>query len=211
MSGYSFGDDDNSNDNSFAEDSFSEEKNSNINIIASQQPVGRGSEHSCSLGNDSRTIKTLREIKQNKILQEKGITRGKQPPAWRGSEHSYSSWSASRATIIPGEIKQNRLLRERRILREKKRSEEKDLYYHFIGTILNVSLATLAMIFIIAIASTGGLCFEGDNVKIFSMDQLNKCSRCDYRRDPDYRYWVEDGSRCEYCEGTHRQCYYPYY
>ena len=134
--------------------SFNEEKNSNINILASQQQVGRGSEHSYSLGNSSRTIRTLREIKQNKTLQEKGITRGKQPPAWRGSEHSYSSWSASRATIIPGEIKQNRLLRERRILREKKRSEEKDLYYHFIGTILNVSLATLAMIFIIAIAST---------------------------------------------------------
>ena len=55
---------------------------------------------------------------------------------------------------LPGEVKQNRLLRQRRILRENKKSESVDLHYHFIGTVLNVSLAAIAMIFIVTIAST---------------------------------------------------------
>ena len=55
---------------------------------------------------------------------------------------------------LPGEIKQNKLLRRRRILRENKKAESKELHYHFIGSVLNTSLAVIAMIFIITIAST---------------------------------------------------------
>jgi len=55
---------------------------------------------------------------------------------------------------LRGEVKKNRLLRQRRLLRKDKESERKDLRYHLIGTILNVSLAALAMILIITIYST---------------------------------------------------------
>ena len=70
-----------------------------------------------------------------------------------GTSHSTVS-SRGRTAVIPGERKQNKLLRDRRINRQKLKEQEKDLYYHFFGTILNVSLATLAMILIVAIAST---------------------------------------------------------
>ena len=55
---------------------------------------------------------------------------------------------------LPWEIKKNKLLRQRRILRMNKQKEKKELRYHFIGSVLNVSLATVAMIFIVTIAST---------------------------------------------------------
>ena len=55
---------------------------------------------------------------------------------------------------LPGEVKQNKLLRKRRILRENKKAESKELHYHLIGSVLNISLAVIAMIFIITIAST---------------------------------------------------------
>ena len=68
------------------------------------------------------------------------------------SNHSYGG--AGQRVRLPGEVKQNRLLRTRRVLRENKQKEAKDLYYHFIGTILNVGFAVMALIFIITIAST---------------------------------------------------------
>lgn len=55
---------------------------------------------------------------------------------------------------LPGEIKMNKLLRKRRILRENKKAESNELHYHFVGTILNIGLAVVAMIFIVTIAST---------------------------------------------------------
>ena len=55
---------------------------------------------------------------------------------------------------LPWEIRQMKLLRRRRLLREHKKQESKDLHYHFIGSVLNISLAVIAMIFIITIAST---------------------------------------------------------
>lgn len=116
-----------------------------------------------------------------------------------GTSHSTVS-SRGRTAVIPGERKQNKLLRDRRINRQKLKEQEKDLYYHFFGTILNVSLATLAMILIVAIASTGGLCFHDDDVKVFARNQLAKCSGCTGRED----------NYCEICTNDGNTCYYPY-
>jgi len=100
---------------------------------------------------------------------------------------------------LPGEIKQTRLLRQRRILRQNKQAEALDLRYHFIGTVLNVSIAIMAMILVVTISSTGGMCFKDNSVSIFSFDQLGECDRC--------------SDKTEYCEvcvdGS--QCYFPYY
>eukprot|EP00531_Pseudo-nitzschia_arenysensis_P017405 CAMPEP_0116153474 /NCGR_PEP_ID=MMETSP0329-20121206/21266_1 /TAXON_ID=697910 /ORGANISM="Pseudo-nitzschia arenysensis, Strain B593" /LENGTH=1088 /DNA_ID=CAMNT_0003650389 /DNA_START=349 /DNA_END=3615 /DNA_ORIENTATION=+ len=104
---------------------------------------------------------------------------------------------------LPGEIKQNKLLRRRRILRENKKAESKELHYHFIGSVLNTSLAVIAMIFIITIASTGGLCFKGDNAKVFSFKQLEICDMIDTSQEKD------SYEECGLPEGN--QCYLPYY
>jgi len=103
---------------------------------------------------------------------------------------------------LPGEVKKNKLLRRRRILRERKTAEEKDLHYHFVGTILNIGLASLAMIIIVTIASTGGLCFKDDRVSVFTFNQIGefgRCNQCFNRRE-----------ECEVCEETQTQCYFPY-
>lgn len=104
---------------------------------------------------------------------------------------------------LPGEIKQNKLLRRRRLLREHKKQESKDLHYHSIGTVLNVSLAVIAMIFIITIASTGGLCFKSNTINIFSFQQLSRCDRIDISI-PKEKY-----ENCEIPDEP--QCYLPYY
>lgn len=68
---------------------------------------------------------------------------------------------------LPGEVKQNKLLRRRRILRENKKAESKELHYHFIGSVLNLSLAVIAMIFIITIASTvSPICFSNRSLRL---------------------------------------------
>merc|ERR1711865_1352694 len=120
------------------------------------------------------------------------------------SEHSgastYSSThSKGRTPTIPGERKQNRLLRQRRLQRERLKAQEKDLYYHFFGTILNSSLALLALAFICGIATTGGLCVIDVNFKIFESNQFDKCS------------WNEDfeSGKCVDEEGSKR-CYFSY-
>jgi len=104
---------------------------------------------------------------------------------------------------LPGEIKKNKLLRRRRILRENKQKESKELHYHFIGSVLNVGLAVVAMIFIITIASTGGLCFKDNRVNVFSFQQLQSCDKIDTSLQLD---------KYENCEDPdEHQCYIPYY
>lgn len=124
------------------------------------------------------------------------LERAKSKGTIASSKHS----SETGGRRLAGEIKQNRLLRKRRVLRENKKREEKELHYHFIGTILNVGLAVFALVFIITIAATGGLCFKNDEVKFFSFDQLGRCNACS---------GGEECMRCDLPEGN--QCYYPYY
>lgn len=90
------------------------------------------------------------------------VSRTKSRDALGSSIHSHGANTVFTGTTgvtggrirLPGEIKQNKLLRKRRILRENKKAESKELHYHFIGSVLNLSLAVIAMIFIITIAST---------------------------------------------------------
>jgi len=127
------------------------------------------------------------------------------------STHSYGASTAVTGITggrvrVPLELKQNRLLRKRRILREDKIAEAKELRYHFIGTVLNVSLAVAAMILVVTISATGGLCFTTTTfVDIFSFDQFRECDRLTNCTGLD---------GCESCAATedeNDQCYYPYY
>lgn len=121
-----------------------------------------------------------------------------------GSVHSFDVEDLARAHLR-WERKQNKVLRQRRVLRERKKKEEIDLNYHFIGTALNVGIAVMAMIFIVAISSTGGLCFKDGSAKVFFFDQINKCDMA----CPD-----KNADNCiEYCdaESGATQCYFPYY
>jgi len=188
MSGNSFGDDDSNDDASFSGESFCEENNTPSKTINTSAKI---------IGTAPSPLQRMKSTVSRSQMSTARSTR---------SGFSRSMSMASGRTFIPGERKQNRLLRERRMLREKKKSDEKDLHYHFVGTILNVSLAALALSLIVGISTTQGLCFDEDNVKIFSMNQLSKCNTCKKPGDPN---WPED-DYCESCDGI-RQCYYPYY
>jgi len=120
-----------------------------------------------------------------------------------GSTHSHMSMDDLAREHLKWEVKQTKLLRKRRILRESKKNEEIELNYHFVGTMLNGGIAVMAMIFIIAISSTGGLCFKDGNAKVFFFDQVNKCNlACP----------TGAGSECEdYCTEDSQQCYFHYY
>jgi hypothetical protein len=149
LSGHSFGDDEDDDDDDLLGPSFDEEKNNTIpETAASPTRIIKSTK---SRGMIERPTVTT-SLSRNTNLQR---TKSRQSSNFvtNNSTHSYST-SRGRAPTIPGERKQNQLLRDRRILREKKKAQEKDLNYHFVGTILNVSLATIAIILIIAIAST---------------------------------------------------------
>ena len=97
-----------------------------------------------------------------------------------------------------------RVERERRHLQNALSSEEKSLHYHFVGTIVNLSLVALSLSLIVAIGRNGGLCvYHMEAPNPFSSNQLGKCFKCE-----DF-----DGAKCEVCDpdgGNNHQCYYPY-
>ena len=99
------------------------------------------------------------------------------------------------------QVRELRLLRERRILRQTQTSETQHLRYHFIGVTFNVCLVGLSMIFILSIATAGGLCIK-DMVapNAFQRNQLEKCDLCK----------GTGREICEICTDTNKQCYYPY-
>jgi len=138
-----------------------------------------------------------------------GLNGARSRDALGGSNHSYGGNTAITGFTgapgnrfrLPGEVKQNRLFRQRRMLRENKKTEANDLYYHFVATILNISLAVGALIFVVTISSTGGLCFKDGKMKPFSFDQLGLCDRCPQDSDEG----------CQQCSDEGNQCYYPYY
>jgi hypothetical protein len=94
-----------------------------------------------------------------------------------------------------------KLLRDRRHLRHSLAEDQKHLNYHLIGVIFNTGLIFVTLIFIVAIASTGGMCvYDSNTPNPFWRDQLGLCSACQ---------GVE--GTCQICrsDGT-SQCYYPY-
>lgn len=95
-----------------------------------------------------------------------------------------------------------RVERERRHLQNALSSEEKSLHYHFVGTIVNLSLVFLSLSLIVAIGRNGGLCvYHGETPDPFASNQLEKCNKC-----------PKGGDACEICDpdGGNHQCYFPY-
>jgi hypothetical protein len=152
LSGHSFGDDDDDDDD-FSEPSFDEEKNTTIPETAvSPQRIIKSTKSRETIEKPTRNPALTTSLSRNPNIQRTKSTNSNLET--NSSAHSYCTSGRGRTPTIPGERKQNQLLRDRRILREKKKAQEKDLQYHFVGTILNVSLAVIALILIIAIAST---------------------------------------------------------
>lgn len=152
LSGHSFGDDDDDDDD-FSEPSFDEEKNTTIPETAvSPQRIIKSTKSRETIERPARNPALTTSLSRNPNIQRTKSTNSNLET--NSSAHSYCTSGRGRTPTIPGERKQNQLLRDRRILREKKKAQEKDLQYHFLGTILNVSLAVIALILIIAIAST---------------------------------------------------------
>jgi len=191
LSGHSFGGDDEDDANSLSGNDFGEESNT---ISKNTAPPLR------SMKSKRNGLQLTERSAQN--TNRSNLERAKsRNTIGSGSGHSFSTGYRPSPSRLPWERKQTRLLRERRMLRENKKQEEIDLHYHFIGAVVNVSIAIFAMVFIIAIATTGGLCFKDESVTVFSFKQLEKCDAC-----------PEDGEVCEICdlpEGN--QCYFPYY
>lgn len=106
------------------------------------------------------------------------------------------------STLAALEVEESRILRKRRMLRADKKDEEKELHYHMFGSITNLSLLIIAMLFIITISATGGLCFKDGEFTVFSFQQKEKCNAC-----TDYT------TNCQMCDlpGGGNQCYFPYY
>jgi hypothetical protein len=130
-----------------------------------------------------------------------GSSHGKLGRGFSSDHESLASLSNSMSHL--GERREMRLLRERRVLREKEKTDALELRTHLIGTLYNITLIIITLILIIAIARTGGLCVYDNRVKIFSNDQLQNCNRC-----------VGATDTCQQCnvDGTGSdQCYYPYY
>jgi hypothetical protein len=153
LSGHSFGDYDDDDDDDLSGPSFDEEENTIIPETAvSPSRIIKSTKSRGTIERSARNPALTTLLSRNPNLQR---TKSRQSNfGTNSSAHSYGTSGRDRTPAIPGERKQNQLLRERRIVREKKKAQEKDLYYHFVGTVLNVSLAVIAMILIIAIAST---------------------------------------------------------
>jgi hypothetical protein len=153
LSGHSFGDDDDDDDDDLPGPSFDEDENAIIPESAVSPPrITKSTKSREMIETPVRNPALTTSLSRNPNLQRK-----KSRQSNFGTDisvHSFGTSGRGRTPTIPGERKQNQLLRERRIVREKKKAQEKDLHYHFVGTILNVSLAVIAMILIIAIAST---------------------------------------------------------
>ncbi|KAG7339778.1 hypothetical protein IV203_025457 [Nitzschia inconspicua] len=184
MSGGSFGSFDSSEDSK----PLDEELN-----IQSNVPVGEANEQGRG------------DKKSRKVFSRDDFTPKNSPSTAKTVDLMGLSGHGSIASTVsripkPGERREMQLLRERRILRQKTQSLARELRVHFIATCINFGLIVISLILIITISSTGGLCMYDEKVKIFSMNQLGKCNRCD------------GTSTCEVCDtdGPH-QCYYPYY
>lgn len=93
-----------------------------------------------------------------------------------------------------------KLLRDRRHLRHSLAEDQRHLNYHLGGVVFNTVLIFITLIFIVAIASTGGMCvIPGTAPNPFSQDQLGICSACQ-----------GVAGKCEICTATTSQCHYPY-
>ncbi|KAL3909045.1 MAG: hypothetical protein SGILL_008247, partial [Bacillariaceae sp.] len=92
-----------------------------------------------------------------------------------------------------------KLLRDRRHLRQWLVEDKRHLNYHLGGVLFNSVLIFITLVFIVCIATTGGMCvYDGNTPNPFSQNQLGMCNLC-------------DGSGvCEECNGAVPQCYYPY-
>jgi len=195
LSGHSFGDDD--DDAPISGLSVNEEKQDSIRseTVAATSPP-------------PRTIKPKKKSQVTTVGRKVPRTNNSRDLDFGGginstSEHSASTYSSSRGRTptIPGERKNNRLLRERRLLREKLKAQEKDLYYHFFGTILNTGLAFFALSLICGIATTGGLCVLNGDFQIFDNHQRERCSLSS-GKDKESGECVRSGDE--------QQCYFPY-
>jgi hypothetical protein len=100
-------------------------------------------------------------------------------------------------------VRELKLLRERRTLRQTQTADRVTLRYHLVGVVVNVTLVGMALLLIVFIGRSGGLCIvDMTPPNIFKMDQLEKCFSC-----------VGVEGVCEVCDelaGT-SQCYYPYF
>jgi hypothetical protein len=100
-----------------------------------------------------------------------------------------------------GSFNELRLLRERRLLRQKQSSDRVKLRYHLIGVVFNFGLMCLALLLIVFITRSGGLCIKDfETPNIFGKDQLGKCDACQGTMGV-----------CEVCTEATSQCYYPYF
>ncbi|KAL3930670.1 MAG: hypothetical protein SGARI_004416 [Bacillariaceae sp.] len=96
--------------------------------------------------------------------------------------------------------KEIKLLRDRRYVRNWLVEDQKNLNYHLGGVIFNGVLIFITLVFIVCIATTGGMCvYDGNTPNPFSQNQLGMCSSCQGTTGV-----------CEICTATTTQCYYPY-
>jgi hypothetical protein len=93
-----------------------------------------------------------------------------------------------------------KLLRDRRYVRKWLVEDQKHLTYHLVGVVFNSVLIFITLIFIVCIATTGGMCVhDGNTPNPFSQHQLEMCSSCQ-----------GTAGVCEICTAATTQCYYPY-
>lgn len=197
--------DDNSSlsDHSFGGDEdFEDERPLSSETAGSQNNTNPRRSQSSRRNMDSRNAP-----RQSEIMSRHSINSNQGRESFGASRHSLSYNTAEMANVkYRLGLRQQKLLRKRRVLRENKKLEAVDLKYTFVGTVLNVGIALLAVILIIAMASTGGLCFYADKFpNPFSFQQINNCNlACP----------TGVGSECdEYCptdEPNGNQCYFPY-
>ena len=155
-------------------------------------------------------------IKEDKLRQKKEQETSKQIKelglSMHNSMHHNSTcsfddfmYSEREEGTTPVNSKKNRkeftLLRKRRQLRQETSDERVKLRYHLFGCVFNLVLVAVALMCIILIARSGGLCIKDlETPNIFLKDQLEKCDAC-------------KGSTgvCEICTAETTQCYYPYF
>lgn len=153
------------------------------------------------------TERQLRALyKERKRLKK--ISRGEQHKEDYGFEQHDKDRGlegAERPTDV-GQVRETRLLRERRLLRQAQSEDRRELRYHLIGTTFNIFLACVALMLVILIGRSGGLCIVNmQTPNFFKTGQLEKCFLCQ-----------GVGGVCEKCPEddpslSEKHCYYPYY
>jgi hypothetical protein len=144
--------------------------------------------------------KLLKQSTRKGMISTESLSSDDEDSFGEGSFHDEEFGEESSGADL-SQIRELRLLRERRILRQKQAAETLQLRYHFTGVVANLSLMGIAMVFIVSIATAGGLCIR-DFIppNPFKRDQVERCYMC-----------KGTTGVCEVCLEDSSQCYYPYY